>query len=495
MRSAFNKWFRTAARMGFLLWLCSMAGCGKNRRGDGEQPDQIYKVVRGDFNIVVSVSGALDAIKHYKIKSPPVAKKGLDIIEAVEDQTILKKGDLMVAFSEEKYRDEFEDQKIKVEEAEKNLMLHEQDYQMKIADIVGLIKKATDTHRVSVETLEKYTNEDAPLDKKTLQQNLEAARKSVALEEQSLTELKADLLSAAMGDESARLKFEGLVEASAAQVEKLEVQEEKAAYQLRIFKQYTFPQQSRKLERDWVKAEMDLQKQLVNATAQRVQLERKISTQKRLLLRLRQQKEDLQKNIRMLRVTAPVDGVVSYGDPNPRRRHMTQKDIQVGTTMRPGELIGTIPDLSRLVVDINVPEISRSKVEVGMRAEIRIKALPNVRLSGAVSKISDMASNLNFWDRSSPKIYPTVITLDQNEPSFRPGMTVEVDMISEVIADVIFVPVEALFMREGRMYCQIKKKVGQEERTVEIGRSSSSFVEILEGVGEGDRVLLSREDL
>jgi len=479
-----------------MVCLALLSGCGKGKKGgEDDQPDQVYEVVRGNFNIVITVNGALDAIKRYKIKSPPVAKKGLDIIEAVEDQTILQKGDLIVAFSEESYLDELEDQKIKIEEAEKNLMILEQDYQMKIADIVSLIKKATDTHRVSVETLEKYTNEDAPLDKKTKQQELADARQNVQAEEDNLSSLKAKLLAAAMGDEAARLKLEGDVEDSEARIKDLESKEEKAAYNLRIFKQYTFPQESRKLERNLVKAEMDLQKQLVNSAAQRVKLERQISTQERLLLSLRQQIEDLQDNIRMLKITAPVDGVISYGDPDPRRRFHTQKDIQVGTTMRPGELIGTIPDLSQLVVNVNVPETSRSKVQVGMRAEMRIKALPKLRLSGAVSKITDMASNLNFWDRSSPKVYPTVISLDQDDPSLRPGMTVEVDMISEEIRDVIHVPVEALFAKEGDVYCRIKKVVGTEERSVRIGKSSSSFVEILEGLEEGDRVLLNREEL
>ncbi len=474
--------------------LCAVAGCGGSKDREGDQPDQIHEVVRGDFNIVISANGALDAVKRYYVKAPPVSKQGLDIIEAVEDQTELKKGDLIVAFSDESYLDEFEAQQIKIEEAEKNLMILEQDYQMKIADIVSAIKGATDTHRVSKEGLEKYINEDAPLDKKTKKQKLDAARKNVQAEEDNLVVLKAELLAAAMGDETTRLELEADVESSQASVEDLESEEEKAAYNLRIFKQYTFPQESRKLERSLIKSEMDLQKQLVNSAAQHVQLERKIRTQKRLAQTLRQQLDDLQENMDMLKVTAPVDGVISYGNPDPRRRHQQQKEITVGTSMRPSELMGTIPDLSRLVVNVDIPESARSKIDIGMRAEMRIKALPNVRLSGDIRSISDLPSNLVFWDRSSPKIYPTVISLEQNDSSLRPGMTVEVDMISEVIASVIFVPVEALFVKEGKIYCYVKKKVGMEERKIVMGRSSSSFVEILKGLEEGDRVLLSRED-
>ncbi|QHI69609.1 efflux RND transporter periplasmic adaptor subunit [Tichowtungia aerotolerans] len=477
-----------------LFALSLLCGCGKKKDSD-KQLDQVYEVTRGSFNIVISANGTLDAIKRYNIEAPPVSKKGLDIIEAVEDQTPLKKGDLIVAFSDENYLDELESQEIKIEEGEKNLMLVEQDYQMKTADSVSLIKKATDTRRDCVEDLEKYINEDAPLQKKNLQLAVEDARIRVEEEKENLASLKEDLLTASMGDEAARTKIEDQIETSKEKIEDLEAGEEKAIYNLRMFKQYTYPQKSRQLEQNLVKAEMDLQKQLVNATSQRIQLERKIDSQKQVLKTQRKQREDLLENIAMLKVTAPVDGVVSYGNPDPRRRNQQQKDITVGTSMRPSELIGTIPDLSRLVVNLDVPEAVRSKIDIGMRAEMRIKALPNVRLSGEVTKIADMASHLNFWDRTSPKIYPTVISLDEHNAALRPGMSVEVDMISEEVHDVVFVPVEALFAKEGSIYCRVHKSMRSEERNVKIGRSSSSFVEITEGLEPGEKVLLIREEL
>ena len=470
-----------------------LSGCGKKK--NDKQVDRIYEVTRGSFNIVISASGTLDAIKRYNIEAPPVSKKGLDIIEAVDDQTPLKKGDLIVAFSEENYLDELEAQETKIEESEKDLMLHEQDYQMRTADSVSLIKKATDTRRDCVEELEKYKNEDAPLQKKNLQEDIEDARRKVEEEKENLISLRQDLLTASMGDEAGRTKIEEEIEASEETLEDRKSAEDEAVYNLRMFKQYSYPQKLRKLEQDLVKAEMDLQKQLVNATSQRIQLQAKIDSQKRVLKTQRKQRDELLENIEMLRVTAPVDGVISYGDPNPRRRNQQQKDIAVGTSMRPSELIGTIPDLSRLVVNLDIPEAARSKVDIGMRAEMRIKALSNVRLSGEVTKIADMASHLNFWDRTSPKIYPTVISIDQYNEALRTGMTVEVDMVSEEVKNVVFVPVEALYTKEGEIFCRVQKSMRPEERQVKTGRNSSSFVEILEGLEPGEKILLSREEL
>lgn len=477
-----------------LLAALLFAGCGERGQRD-RQIDQVYEVTRGNFSIVISANGTLDAIKRYNIESPRLSKKGLDIIEAVEDQTPLKKGDLIVAFSEENYLDELESQEIKIEESEKNLMLHEQDFQMKTADSVSQIKKAADARRDAEEELEKYINEDAPLQKKNLQLAVEDARIKVEGEYDNLAALKEDLLSASMGDQVARTKIENQIDASKEKIEDLEAAEEKAAYNLRMFKQYTYPQRSRQLEQNLVKAEMDLQKQLVNATSERIQLERKIESQKQVLKTQRKQRNELIENIAMLKVTAPVDGVISYGDPDPRKRNRQQKDITVGASMRPSELIGTIPDLSRLVVTLDIPEAVRSKIDVGMRAEMRIKALPNLTLSGEVTKIADMASHLNFWDRTSPKIYPTVISLDEHHKELRPGMTVEIDLIAEEVRDVIYVPVEALYAKEGGVYCRVQKAVHPEEREVKIGRSSSSFVEIKKGLSAGEKVLLSREEL
>lgn len=485
--------FRSALKAVLPGLMLALAGCGGGKEGD--QPDEVYEVERGSFNIVISANGTLDAIKRYRIKAPPISKQGLDIIEAVEDQTVLKKGDLIVAFSDEKYSDELESKKVEIDEAEKNLMLLQQDMQMNVADSVSLIKKATDTQRVAVQSLEKYVNEDAPLQKRDLIAAGDTARQNLVVEQENLAKLRSDLLSASMGDEKARLEIEAQIESSQDKITGLENNLERKVYDLRIFKQYTYPQTSREYERNVVKAEMDLQKTLVNSAAQRVQIERKISAQQRKLDTLRSQQKNLIANINMLRVTAPVDGVITYGDPDPRRRRREQKDITVGASMRSSEVIGSIPDMSRLVVNLDIPEATRPKIRMGMRAEMRVKALPNLRLSGEVTRISDMASNLNYWDRTSPKIYETVVSIEQKLDVLRPGMTVEVDMISETVDNVIFVPVEALFVKEGDVFCRIKRATGPEERKVKTGRSSSSFVEITEGLGPGDKVLLSREEL
>lgn len=487
----------TSFRLGLLItltgWFLVVTGCGKDK-SETNQPDQIYEVVRGDFSIVVSVQGVLDAVKRYIIEAPSISRQGLEIIEAVPDQTAMKEGDLIVKFSDESYLEELEIETVELEEARRDLMVLEQDYQIAIADIVSSIKNATDNLRQSREAYERYVFEDAPLDKENLMRSVETARMDLADEKTNLATLKTNLLSTSMGDKAAREQIQSQIDSSDKRIEDLKRAEERAVYNLRIFKQYTFPEQSRKLEQGKIRSEMDLQKQLVNAAAQRVQLDVRISAQRQRVDSQERGRKQLIENIAILEVRAPVAGTISYGDPDPRRRFGEQKEIIVGTTMNRREVIGSIPDLSQLIVNVDIPEATRSKVSVGMRAEMRIKALPNLTLSGVVSRVADMATNLILNAQSSPKIYPTVIRLDQTNPDLRPGMTIEVDMISEVISDVLFVPVESLYVKEGEIFCNVMKSIGSEVRKVTIGKSSNSYVEIIEGLKEGERVILTREE-
>ncbi|HKL21419.1 MAG TPA: hypothetical protein VJ904_06405, partial [Tichowtungia sp.] len=259
--------FRLARRAVLPALLFAVSGCGGGDESD--EPDEVFAVTRGGFNIVISANGTLDAIKRYRIEAPPVSKEGLDIIEAVEDQTFLEKEDLIVAFSDEKYLDALESKDGEIEEAEKNLILHKQDMQMEAAESVGQILDTTDAYRKAVESLEKYINEDAPLEKKDLMADVEEARLNLREEEKNLAQLRDDLLSASMGDESAQQKIESQIENSKEKIETLENTLERKTYNLRIFKQYTYPQKSREYESSVVKAEMSLQERLVDAASER----------------------------------------------------------------------------------------------------------------------------------------------------------------------------------------------------------------------------------
>ena len=136
----------------------------------------------------------------------------------------------------------------------------------------------------------------------------------------------------------------------------------------------------------------------------------------------------------------------------------------------------------------------QSLLQVGLDVIIKNAALPNLVMEGQVDTIASMSERLNRWDSRSPRIYKTIISTDTTDERLMPGMTVEVEILVDSVQDVLFVPVEALYNKEGDTYCQVQGTFDLEERLIKTGRVSTSFVEVLEGLEKEDVVLLHRKD-
>ena len=90
------------------------------------------------------------------------------------------------------------------------------------------------------------------------------------------------------------------------------------------------------------------------------------------------------------------------------------------------------------------------------------------------------------WDRK----FDCRMTLDQAGPELRPGMISNLVITAEKLDDVLWVPSQALFERDGRSFVYLKTATGFTPRDVTLVKRSESQV-VLTGVNEGDVVALS----
>ena len=157
-----------------------------------------------------------------------------------------------------------------------------------------------------------------------------------------------------------------------------------------------------------------------------------------------------------------------------------------------GQVLITIPEMSNLVVDFDLPEQYRSKINIGDRAVISPDSLPGEKFGGAISHIDTLPVNLVNWDASSPKIYKSKIKLDQQSPKLVNGMSVQINIVTKTIPNTIFVPVEAVFEDNDRFFVYRSSLTGPKEADVTIGESNDNFVQITSGLEEGDVVYLYR---
>lgn len=477
-----------ALAVGLFIWLRARAKQQATVTADTR--DRYATVQRGDFNIALELDGNLDAIEHHLISPENQSGRfGLEIIELIEDRSHVKIGDLLFRFSDEKHVIERDRLQLALEDEQTSLQLALEDLGMTKAGNLSNIRTAYDQLRAAEEALARYEEEDARRKRNELQTAIRTARVKLGEARSELSDARAKRADAQMQEPEKIDEYERLVANKNQAVEAARDAVAAASGNLRVFKQYDHPQKMRSLEGACTKAQMALQRDLVNAAGNLVKDQRRIQNHRTRIRQLETDLAQLKNILQALVLTAPADGIVTFG--NPQRRAWNQpEEFKVGTSIREGQIIATIPDLSRFLVRIDLPEEFRSRITMGLRAVLRSKAIPDLVMEGKISQIAAMAQNVVHWDRTSPKIYPIEIATDTMDPRLMPGMTMRVEIIVETVMNVLHVPIEAIYQREGAEYARVKGLAGVEERPVSPGRSSNSYVEILSGLEEGDRVAL-----
>lgn len=452
--------------------------------------DKTFPVARGDFNITVLVDGTLDAIKRHELQCE-VRWNDKTISRVVDDRSLVKKGDVIMELDPEPRQKDLERHSLELEEARKELAVAEEDLKMVRASNLSDIKTAADRLRTAREALRKYLDLEYTKKRDDLQAAIRSAEDALESAENDLSVAEENLDANPFNDE---VKLKELRDAAVQKEEavaKAEQAVETALHNYRVFRQYEHPQKLRQLEEAVSQADLNLQQVIVNAKGKVVQAESRINHHKRQIIRYDRDVQNAEKDLANMVIRAPVDGIVTLG--NPHRRHWQQpKEYKVGTQLHHRETVATIPDLSSFLVKVDIPEEYRSRVEEGQQASLRSPAIPDLEMMGSVTKIAPMAENVIRWDQGSPKIYPTEIRTDITDNRLMPGMSIKVEIVVETVKNALHVPVEAVYNEEGAPHCRVKILSGAEERAVKTGRTSIHFVEIQDGLEEGDVVYLFR---
>ena len=455
--------------------------------------DRFFTAAKGNFTITLSLDGTLDAIKRHDLKCDAKSRWRFELVEVVADRAEVKAGDVVARFSSSEAKEVIDKLKQELDDAQTEMRLAVEDLEMAKASNLNSTKFAADAVRAAVEELQKYDEQDAPKKKRELNAAIAAAEAKVVETVNKVTECQKALGEAQLQDQDKQEELAGKV----AEAEKLATQarseRENAVDGLRVFKRYDHPMKMRSLKEAVTKSRMSLQKALVEASSTLIVARTKIkniATKNRML---ENQLSDAERDLLKMVLTAPVDGVVSLGNPMERYYREEAKEVKVGAEFGQNEIVAYIPDLSRFMVLANVPEEYRSRIALEQPVLLRSKAIPDLKMSGKISYIAPMGMPQIRWDPNSPKIYQIKISTDATDLRLMPGMTMSLEIMVEEVKNVVYVPVEAVYNREGAACCQAKSLSGMTEKKVETGRSSTDYVEIQSGLKEGDEVLLVRE--
>jgi len=171
-----------------------------------------------------------------------------------------------------------------------------------------------------------------------------------------------------------------------------------------------------------------------------------------------------------LRVTAGTDGVLQ------------QVSVQVGQQVTPGFNMARVADPASLKAELRIPETQIKDVRVGQPVAVDTR---NGIIQGTVSRIDPAAREGTFTvDAELTGPLPA---------SARPDLSVDGTIELERLTNVLYVGRPAFGQGQQTVGLFKLSADGQEAvRTqVALGRNSVSTIEIVSGLNEGDRVILS----
>jgi multidrug efflux system membrane fusion protein len=181
-------------------------------------------------------------------------------------------------------------------------------------------------------------------------------------------------------------------------------------------------------------------------------------------------------NQRRSEVRAPHNGVINT------------RTVETGTYVRPGAVLATIVDVSRLRLRFKISEGESLRVHEGQDVTFRVAPIGPRDFVGRVYHVGEVA------DPTTRQV--EVLAWVQNTGELKPGFFAEVSFNAGTKENAVVVPEAAIKASESGFVAYSVQSGKAVRKTIEIGlRTEDGLVEILSGLDGGERVVVEGSDL
>ncbi|MBN1274433.1 MAG: efflux RND transporter periplasmic adaptor subunit [Candidatus Aminicenantes bacterium] len=163
--------------------------------------------------------------------------------------------------------------------------------------------------------------------------------------------------------------------------------------------------------------------------------------------------------------------------------YITERLIEMGDKVNSNEHVYTIEDFSPLLIRVYAPSADAIHLKPQMETEITTDVLEGKVFEGNVKLINPRI------DVQSGTVKVTVETYDESR-QLLPGMFVQVKIIVGQKEDILVVPRKALLFKQNKSYVFVLNGRNVEEREVNLGLTEEDEVEIVEGLKEGEVIVV-----
>lgn len=203
--------------------------------------------------------------------------------------------------------------------------------------------------------------------------------------------------------------------------------------------------------------------------------------------------DQAQSNIDKMRVISPMDGLVAL-EKNENATGgfffsgMSLPEYREGDQVEPGRTVGQVIDPNGMELVAKVGELERNGIKPGQSVDIVLDALPGVTFHGMVKTVAG-ANSRRFWDDDTSTKFEVSITLATTDERMRPGLTAHIYINSDPRKNVLYVPRQALFLKDNKRVVYVRNGSSFDTREVKIEAENESRAAI-DGISEGTEIAL-----
>jgi HlyD family secretion protein len=433
-------------------------------------------VAEGPFKVTIVEAGTVQALRSVTYASS-IQSNQAKIIAMAPEGKLVQKGDQLLLFDAAPFEEEIRRSQASLAQAQADVEKARQD--LKLQDIQNMEEIAAARQKVSRSELElKDVREGKGRVK------VEEAEAAVAAAERELQKAKGAF------EDQQPLLAEGFI--TKQELERAEQAVQHATEQLALARrrrdaviEFGRPLEVSQAEADALMTK-DSFRQLQSAAAYRLDQKRSaIAAAESRIQEAAGKLGQAQQQLAKCEVHADVPGIVVYREVF---FGSEQRKPQVGDQVWANQPLLILPDISKMIVETKIRETDVHKVERNQKVSVRVEAYPDLKLTGKVTLIGTLAQEER--DRPRSKFFGVTVEVNESSDRLRPGMSARVEIEVEERERALYVPLEAVFEKEGRSLCYVVSRRGVAPREVVLGPSNRDFVVVLQGMRKGERVAL-----
>lgn len=205
----------------------------------------------------------------------------------------------------------------------------------------------------------------------------------------------------------------------------------------------------------------------------------------------------LQRQFKHVLVESDADGIALFPihSANHDNNSSDGKQVDLGAEVKQDQLLLTVGDLHGLSTEIHVNEINVNRIHKGMRAIVTGSAFPGIKLKAYVASVSSQAKGSQM--NSALSEFPVLIKIpnltEKQRKILHVGMSAKVALVIQPKSSILL-PIDAVFVKNGRSMVTVLTKHGKRAVPVIIGFTTPTQASIVSGIKPGDKVVMPEDE-